>query len=166
MSTSAALPNTHDIRDIIDASSLLRNGIQETPGLTLVGDSLLNVVAFTIVEHPSLIRRLGTCLRDEGWHLRVLNNPSALQICLTNPMTVRVHELMRVIREKFFLVIHGHKLGVSASLPSANCTTYPNPAGLQAVKHQDVMLTHLNIPIFKRYTESSLMMLFSNVCGR
>lgn len=156
----------HHVRDIVDASSLLRNGIQETPGLTLVGHSVLSIVSFTIAEHPSLICKLGACLRDEGWHLRTVSSPPALQVCLTNAMTVRVHELVKVIREKFFLVIHNHNLRIPTSKLSGSCVTHPHFADLQNVLHEQVLLSHSNAPIFKRYPESSLLMLFGNVCGR
>lgn len=156
----------HHIHEITDASSFLRNGIQETPGLTMVDRSALSTVAFTISEHPSLIHELGACLRDEGWPLRILNNPPALQVCLTDPIAVRVHELMKKIREKFFLIIHSHKLGSSTPQLSSNHVLHPHPVRLKAVGYEGAMLAHSTAPIFKQYPESSLLMLFGNVCGR
>lgn len=169
--TLAMLPQSQRVRNIknvVDASSLLRDGIQETHGLTLVGNSWLNIVAFTIAEDPTLVNKLNSFLRDEGWYLRTLDNPPALQVCLTNPMAARVHELMMLIREKFILVNKYKKQEVHASFsaerepedkrPHVACLT---STGQKRFVHHDG-----EAAILQRYSQSALLTFFGNVCGR
>lgn len=155
--------HVRDIKDVVDASLLLRDGIQETPGLKLVGNSWLNIIAFTVAEDPHLVKSLQSCLRDEGWHFRTLDNPPALQVCLTNPMAVRVQELMSLIRQKLLLVrncenadIHGHLSIQHGDIHK----TSEMVCCLSKTQH------YARSPIFQRYSECSLLALFGNVCGR
>lgn len=159
--------HVRNIKNVVDASSLLRDGIQETPGLTLVGNSWLNIVAFTIAEDPMLVDKLNSCLRDEGWYLRTLDNPSALQVCLTNPMAARVHELMTLIREKFLLVNKFKKHDVRVLSAGREPEDKRSPVICLTPKGQKQLVHHDgDAPIFQRYPETDLLTLFGNVCGR
>lgn len=165
--------NVGHIRDIVDASVALRNGIEETPGLALLGDAVLNIVAFTAVETPELVPKLNRRLREDGWSLKETKNPPAIQICLTSPMTVRVHELMESIKYHYISINDDLTVTTSSLLEKRMKLTDqangpPRTSSPRAITHAylDSEQEYTHIPVFKRFPNDTLAKLFANVCGR
>lgn len=169
---------THAMREItsvVDASILLRDGIRDTPGLELVGDTWLNVIVFTVTKNPDLVGKLQAVLQDAGWHIRALQDPPAIQVCLSNPMAVRVHELMALIREQYSLIskcIHDRRM---SSTCSPRCIRQTGEAAQHTSSETANAVSRtlrMNQPrcsqvsIFERYSESTLLGIFGNSCGR
>lgn len=157
-----------NIEDVVDASLLRRDGIEHTKGVVLLGNSRLNIIAFTTTEDPHLIRTLYSCIRGEGWGRRSLDNPPAIQIHLTNAMVARVHEMLPLIRQKLLLIREWNETTVREQFP-ALAKRFGDDDDLICFSKTTMtraVLDQYAIPIFMRYRESEFLALFGNACGR
>jgi sphinganine-1-phosphate aldolase len=68
-------------KKVIDAARKLKKAIQCTPGLQLVGDPLMSVVAATSNQFNVL--EMSDQLTKRGWNLNTLQFPPAFHVCLT-----------------------------------------------------------------------------------
>lgn len=163
------------VKELVDASMLLREGIRNTPGLELVGDSWLNVIVFTVTENPNMVSALYGFILDAGWHIRRVHAPPAIQVCLTNAMAVRVHELMALIQQKFVLLTTMNSNAVRTGSSSAEYIGRTRAESQHDVEEEErgvvqiprqceYRLCHLSV--FERYSEHTLLKILGNACGR
>lgn len=68
-------------RKIIESSRKLKKAIEATPGLQVIGDPLMSVVAVT--SNTFNILEMSDRLSKKGWNLNTLQFPSAFHVCLT-----------------------------------------------------------------------------------
>ncbi|KAL6063333.1 Sphingosine-1-phosphate lyase 1 [Balamuthia mandrillaris] len=68
-------------REVIANTRKIATGIKSIPGLKLLGEPLVSVVAFTS-DHFD-IYRLGEEMNHRGWNLNNLQYPSSIHLCLT-----------------------------------------------------------------------------------
>jgi sphinganine-1-phosphate aldolase len=84
---------------IISAARDLINGLQNIPACEIIGEPALSVVAFTTKSSSGVsIFDLLDSLAAKGWDLNAIQNPSALHICVTLPMTPHIPELIADIK--------------------------------------------------------------------
>ncbi|KAJ3101100.1 hypothetical protein HDU96_010129, partial [Phlyctochytrium bullatum] len=85
-------------RKIVAASRKLTEGIKAIPGLRVIGDPLLSVVAFD-AESPLNVYAVGDLLSRKGWHLNMLQYPPAVHIACTLLTVPVVDNLLRDLQE-------------------------------------------------------------------
>lgn len=148
-------------QDLVSASFLLRTAIQSTPHLSLIGDSYFNLIAFTLPDHSSLLAPLFYHLQHQGWNIVFLEQSQALQVCLTLPMTPRVKELIKAIREGFLMLKSNSNF--STTTPGLSPR---NRWELQSFAGTSGVVVGMDSLVLKRFPHDTLLELFSNVCGR
>lgn len=75
-------------RNIMDLTKDIIEKIKKIDGLEILGDPLLSVIAFTFKKENLLnIYDLQDEMKERGWFLNELQNPSGLHICITSAHT-------------------------------------------------------------------------------
>ncbi|KAJ8329540.1 hypothetical protein BDV3_001351 [Batrachochytrium dendrobatidis] len=69
-------------KDIIGAARRIRAGLAAIPGIRIMGDPLLTVVAFEAI-HPIKTYAVADLVSRKGWHLNVLQFPASVHIACT-----------------------------------------------------------------------------------
>ena len=80
----------------MQATDRLRQGVQGIPGLEVIGDPKMSVVAFKAAKGGPDIYRLNDALSRKGWHFSALQLPPALHMCLTAAHVGSVPEMVQV----------------------------------------------------------------------
>jgi sphinganine-1-phosphate aldolase len=86
-------------RDIFTAVSKLRRDIEDIEGLCLIGKHVTMVVSWRSVDKHVNIYDINDILSSKGWRLAVLQNPSALHICVTAANILSLDDLVRDLRK-------------------------------------------------------------------
>jgi sphinganine-1-phosphate aldolase len=93
---------------IISAARDLITGLQNIPECKIIGEPALSVVAFTTKSSSGIsVFDLFDSLAAMGWDLNAIQNPSALHICVTLPMTPHIPELLADIKAALMALAAG-----------------------------------------------------------
>lgn len=84
--------------DIVVAVSQLRNDIKRIEGLALIGEHVTMVVAWRSSDKQVNIYDVNDIMTSKGWRLAVLQNPSALHICVTKANISALGEMVRDLK--------------------------------------------------------------------
>jgi sphinganine-1-phosphate aldolase len=89
---------TH-MRAILDAANRIRGAIGkgEVPGVKVVGDSALSVVAFDCDD--ICVYAVSCALSKRGWHLNALQRPKCVHLCVTYANQGRAEEFIADLAE-------------------------------------------------------------------
>lgn len=110
---------------ILSAANTLKETIRTIPGLRLVGEPALCVVAFTTTrESLCNIFDVMDILTAKGWELNALQNPDALHVCVTFPMVDHVSELVADLKEAMSNLLGEKKDGKSKSASGKSAAIY------------------------------------------
>ena len=82
----------------MQATDQLREGIAAIPGLEVVGEPKMSVVAFKSVRGSFDVYKLNDALSARGWHFSALQLPPALHMCLTAAHAQSVPAMLQVRR--------------------------------------------------------------------
>ncbi|KAM0789660.1 hypothetical protein ACM66B_000462 [Microbotryomycetes sp. NB124-2] len=89
---------TQSCREIVGAAKRITLGIRKDfPELTVLGDPIVSVVAFSSDSLP--IYEVGDRMSKAGWHLNALQNPPALHIACTRLTVPAVDDLLKDLRK-------------------------------------------------------------------
>lgn len=95
---------------IVGTRQTIQNALLEHPdlksSLSVIGDPLVSVVAFTTSDHALDIYEIGDAMGRRSWHLNSLQDPPGLHVAVTLPMTAPgvveglIEDLAACVREE------------------------------------------------------------------
>ncbi|XP_024531540.1 sphingosine-1-phosphate lyase isoform X1 [Selaginella moellendorffii] len=83
-------------KSLMEASKKLRDGIQEIPGLYVLGDPAMTVIAFG--SNDCDIFRVNDAMSSKGWSLNALQKPSSVHFCVTLQHVDAIDKLLEDLR--------------------------------------------------------------------
>lgn len=84
-------------RVMMEASKRIQKGIQEIPGLFIIGRPDMTIVAFgsEVID----IFEVNDVMSSKGWHLNALQRPNSLHICVTLQHVAVVEDFLKDLRD-------------------------------------------------------------------
>lgn len=98
-------------RQIVTCARKLKEGIQNIPELTLIGDPIGSVVAFTTSSPTISALGLADMLTRRHWHLNILQFPPAIHFACTMLTSQAIDKLLKDIQECVNELIKDPQLG-------------------------------------------------------
>ena len=84
------------VKDILDTTRRIAEGVGEIVGLRLLGDAAAMIVCFT--GDGCNVYSVSDAMRRRGWMLNSLQNPAAVHLCVTGCHTGRAEEFLSDLR--------------------------------------------------------------------
>jgi sphinganine-1-phosphate aldolase len=85
------------VRQVMETTQIIREGIENIEGLQIVGDPDMSVMAFSSDQHN--IYNIGDALTARGWYLDRLQFPEALHLTITQLNLGMANEFLRDLQE-------------------------------------------------------------------
>jgi len=129
-------------KQIYDAAVKIRNGIPQISGLYVVGESRSSVVAFGAKNSSLNVYKVTDAMKSRGWNLNNLQNPVAVHVCVTLPISNKAEEFLKDLRDSVAQVTqnpdsfpHGTAAmyGMAASFPDRSTVAELGSTFLDAV---------------------------------
>ncbi|CAL9189413.1 unnamed protein product [Musa hybrid cultivar] len=89
-------------KQMMEVSKKIQKGIEEIPGLFIIGQPHMTVVAFG--SNDIDIFEVNDMMTSKGWHLNALQKPNSIHICVTLQHLHVVGDFLRDLRESVKMV--------------------------------------------------------------
>ncbi len=86
-------------RTILDAAGRLIEGVRAVPGLCVLGDPVIGVVAVGATDPAVRLYAVADLLEAKGWHINRLQKPESLQVILNAGHAAVIDPLLADLRE-------------------------------------------------------------------
>jgi sphinganine-1-phosphate aldolase len=70
-------------KEVMKMSSAILEGVRSIPQLKVLGEPAMSVICFAAAKPSLNIFNVGDAMTNRGWSLSVMQNPSAIHICVT-----------------------------------------------------------------------------------
>lgn len=127
------------VRDILETTRQIAEGVLEIDGLRLLGDAAAMIVCFT--GEGCNVYSVSDAMRRRGWTLNSLQNPAAVHLCVTGCHTGRAEEFLRELRSSVEEVrSQPHNGSGQAAVYGATATLPAGPINDLLCVYNDVVL--------------------------
>jgi glutamate/tyrosine decarboxylase-like PLP-dependent enzyme len=128
------------VGEIMQTARAIADGVREIKGLRILGGAQAMLVCFTGTDGLN-IYRVHDKMTEFGWHLNAVQNPPAMNICVTAKHVGQDQQLLRDLREsvRFVLENPNDARGSTATLYGTTSALPPGPVNELVKVYLDVV---------------------------